>query len=158
MNYIEALTAMKEGKKVTSKKYLDSDCYICYNNEGELECNTLDVHELSLDDFTESIENLNEDCWEVYNEPILNEGEDDVLFNTLCAYKEDIQFVEKRHWGKTPSGDYECICFHTIKEDDLFAEADTYLPPFKAGTEYKGMKLNKEYSLEELKLFKELDY
>lgn len=148
MNYIEALTAMSEGKKVTNH-YMPDDGYVCFDESGQLASN----YSFNPKDYCCAIEFLKEDCWEIYNEPIINDTEFDVLFNTLLWYKKSIQFVEKRHWGKTPNGDYECLCIHTIDEDDVFAEADTYLPPFKAGTMYKGMELNKEYTLEELGLF-----
>lgn len=73
-------------------------------------------------------------------EPILDEVEKRYLSAVIKPYK--VIGIKKRQ-----AADDEQICIDTIKHG-----YEIMLPYFKKGTMYKGMKLNKEYTLEELGL------
>lgn len=136
MNLIEALEELKKGKKVRRKSWIVGQ-YIflakdktILNHEGyefELYCSKPFIN-----------------SWELYEKnSILDEEEKAYLEAVLKPFKNRIKFLMK---GKV-------ICdrgeFIIIKLD---TESIT-LPFFKSNTMYKGMKLNKGYTKEELGLF-----
>ena len=73
------------------------------------------------------------------------------LENVLKPFKDRILFAKKTTIYDTDSG-YEYVCFKVVTSDN---EDYNYLvlPYFIKGTMYKGMKIDKNYSLEELGLF-----
>lgn len=75
-------------------------------------------------------------------EPILDDKEKEYLSAVIKPFK--IDGIEKKQ-----SDIDEYICIYVIKE--YYIDVIT-LPYFKKGTRYKGMELNKEYTLEELGL------
>lgn len=72
---------------------------------------------------------------------ILDETEKRYLRNIVRPFRDKIDYIIKNRY-KTENLEYIIIA---IKEDQ-----DLEFPYFKEGTMYKGMKLNKGYSLEEL--------
>lgn len=82
---------------------------------------------------------------------ILNDVEKCYLENVLKPFKDRILFAKKTTIYDTDSG-YEYVCFKVVTSDN---EDYNYLvlPYFIKGTMYKGMKIDKNYSLEELGLF-----
>lgn len=82
---------------------------------------------------------------------ILNDIEKRYLENVLKPFKDRILFAKKTTIYDTDSG-YEYVCFKVVTPDN---EDYNYLvlPYFIKGTMYKGMKIDKGYSLEELGLF-----
>ena len=81
----------------------------------------------------------------IYEAPkqILDKKEKEWLEHFLRPFKDRVIFVSKYSCVEG----YEYICVH-IKDD-----TNTTLPDFELGTMYKGMELNKEYTLKELGLF-----
>lgn len=76
-------------------------------------------------------------------EPILDDAERQYLSAVVKPFRCKIKGIEKqRNWSNSS----ERIYFH-VKKGDMF-----YLLDFKLGTMYKGMKLNRKYTLEELGL------
>lgn len=86
---------------------------------------------------------------------ILDDVEKRYLENVLKPFKDRILFAKKttayENSGYEDSG-YEYVCFKIVTPD---GEDYNYLvlPYFIKGTMYKGMELDKQYSLEELGLF-----
>ena len=77
---------------------------------------------------------------------ILTEKEKVYLEGVLRPFKDKVEFIRKDfHYSK--SQEY----IHIGIENDF----DIDFPNFQRGTMYKGMELNKEYTLEELGLFEE---
>lgn len=74
--------------------------------------------------------------------PILDEKEKEYLSAVIKPFKDDVESVVKEHVS-----DGEYISFYMNKSTDNFI-----LPNFKKGTMYKGMELDKEYTLKELGL------
>ena len=83
--------------------------------------------------------------------PILDDIEKRYLESVLRPFKNRILFAKKTTIYDTDSG-YEYVCFKVVTPDN---EDYNYLvlPYFIKGTMYKGMKIDKNYSLEELGLF-----
>lgn len=77
--------------------------------------------------------------------PILDDVEKRYLEGVLRPFKDRVAFIEKQPYGKEK--EYILIAF----KNDIGMP----FPRFKKGTMYKGMKLNKKYTLEELGLFKD---
>jgi len=74
--------------------------------------------------------------------PILDEKEKEYLSAVIRPWKNKIGYIEKRY-----GIDNEWIEIYLKKGNSY-----TNLPRFKKGTMYKGMELDKEYTLEELGL------
>lgn len=84
---------------------------------------------------------LFEDC---EKKPVLDEKEREYLSHVLNPFKLYIRSVAK-YPSKQAGCDREFICVR-------FIESGWQFPSFKKGTMYKGMKCNREYTLEELGL------
>ncbi len=82
--------------------------------------------------------------WKRKEEPILDSTERNYLSAVIRPFRNDVKSIVKENNYYDGS---EYICINYKKE-----ATDTLLPDFKAGTMYKGMKLNKPYTLEELGL------
>lgn len=78
---------------------------------------------------------------EIENEPILTESEKEYLSNVIKPFRDRIIFIKKINVVKS-----QCI------DISLYDDGSFYLPYFKEGEYYKGMKVYKEYTLEELGL------
>ena len=81
---------------------------------------------------------------EEYKEPILDDVEKAYLSAVIKPFRKDIEYIVK---FKRYSDKKEYI-YMTMKKDDDYCA----LPVFEKGTMYKGMELNKRYTLEELGL------
>lgn len=81
-----------------------------------------------------------------YKEPILNKAERECLSAVIKPYKNKVTFIAK-------SKDlYEAKYFISIVVKGNYGREAIHLPWFKENTMYKGMKIGKEYTLEELGL------
>ena len=79
-------------------------------------------------------------------EPILNEVEKDYLSAVIKPFRDEVKFIE------LPSYDRPNLTYTCIRMYDNCGNKIVRLPIFKRGTMYKGMKLDKNYTLEELGL------
>lgn len=79
-------------------------------------------------------------------EPILNEVEKDYLSAVIKPFRDEVKFI------KLPSYDRPNLTYTCIRMYDNCGNKIVRLPIFKKGTMYKGMKLDKNYTLEELGL------
>ena len=82
---------------------------------------------------------------EIIKEPILDEVEKEYLSNVIKPFRDRVEFIVKR---SIPKYDYIEISYREI---NTFVGA-VCLPIFKENTIYKNMKINEEYTLEELGL------
>lgn len=80
-----------------------------------------------------------------YEEPILTEKEKTYLKAVMEPFKDRVNVIKK--YSDTLDGTLEYIVFVI---DDLTRSID--LPDFESGTKYKGMKLGRRYTPEELGL------
>ena len=80
--------------------------------------------------------------------PILDDVEKRYLENVLKPFKNRVMFVKKvAQFG------YESIRYRVHLPIKKYGNMTCELPYFDKGTMYKGMKIDKDYSLEELGLF-----
>lgn len=84
---------------------------------------------------------------EIIKKPILDEAEKKYLSNVIKPFRNQIESIVKYSYGK-----YEAINMVNFKVDENMSFIVTNFPYFKKGTMYKGMEVNKEYSLEDLDL------
>nr|DAV20231.1 MAG TPA: hypothetical protein [Caudoviricetes sp.] len=77
---------------------------------------------------------------------ILDKAEKRYLENVLRPFKDKVEFIRK-------------VCEYSKSQDYIHIgiknDFDIDFPNFQQGTMYKGMELNKEYTIEELGLFEE---
>jgi len=81
--------------------------------------------------------------------PILDEKEKEYLSYVIRPFKSKVKYIikEKLYCNNSKSKEYIAIsCFNSIDSFEM--------PLFKSNTMYKGMKLDKEYSLEELRIMR----
>lgn len=72
-----------------------------------------------------------------YKEPILTDKEKEYLSAVIRPFRNQIVSICKHYY---------------VSEEELTINGTMRFPSFKTGTMYKGMQINKEYSLEELGL------
>lgn len=80
---------------------------------------------------------------EEYKEPILDDAERKYLAAVIRPFRSRVKYIAKI---------ISCDEFEQCIEIAFYNGYCTYLPYFKANTMYKGMEVNKEYSLKELGL------
>lgn len=105
--------------------------------DGLIDC---DAHEC-----TRKLSHLLKGKLEV-EKPILDKVEKRYLEGVLRPFKDRIAYVDKEDYGTKK----EFIHIEIINDIELD------FPNFERGTMYKGMELNKQYTLEELGLFEEV--
>lgn len=142
MKFEDALKLLREGKKVTEKTY-HKGAYVFIGEQERLEISydgvTGNMYVISFDDILA-------DDWEEYKEPILDDVEKKYLEAVLRPFKNRVEAICKH---QLISSDAEYLYFSFTHEDYM------HLPNFPMSTMYKGMKVNKYYTLEELGLFEE---
>ena len=79
--------------------------------------------------------------------PILDDEEREYLSAVIKPWRDKVTHIKKTREWKIGKKNAEFI---RIRLDDVGIVTD--LPYFKAGTMYKGMELDREYTLEELKI------
>lgn len=79
-----------------------------------------------------------------YKEPILNDAEREYLSAVIKPFRDKVKFI------KLPSYDCLNLIYTCIRMYDNCGNEIVRLPNFKIGTMYKGMKIDKNYTPEEL--------
>lgn len=144
MNQIEALQALAEGKRIRRKVWSNKDCFLEFNDKGELvDENGFFVEQDSLE-FTVSLKrDLIDDDWELYT-VILTKDEKEYLEYVLKPFKDIIKYVEKTvYYG----GKFERLSVEFQNNTSMS------FPLFEAKKYYKRVDTYKIYTLEELGLF-----
>lgn len=94
------------------------------------------------------IDNLLNGNWDVVQLPkqILDKKEKEYLSNIIKPFKDQVIAIAKR------SANYGEFIDIIIDEGDIGDCGNIYLPYFKPNSMYKGMKVNREYTLGQLEL------
>lgn len=162
MNIIEAMQALKEGKKITVDcEYFPKGNYIYYDEKYLKEHNSLpygkktdDLRYSGWSIFLSDYSTFEDDIYHIYEKPILDDVEKKYLENIIAPFKDKVVYITKKR-GITQNGQgYEKI---EIAVDGNYYEClyeSITFPYFKKGAMYRGMELNKEYKIDELGLFK----
>lgn len=146
MTILEALKALREGKKVRNKIWEEHE-YIMLKN-GFIKYGNGVTHRIDI--YGEY--DMCDDTWEEYKEDILNEKEKEYLSAVIKPFKDRIVYIRKVAVDK-------CTRFISIKVKGCdYEEEDNpeyiCLPYFKECTMYyKNMKTDKNYTLGELGLW-----
>ena len=143
MNLVKALNLLNEGKKIRRKDW-ELSKYIYLNKDKNI-VNNLGQEVL----FTIDFDDIKNKHWEEYNEDILNEEEKPYLENILKPYKDRVDFVMKECIGDY----YERIVICVSVKNKSFKNYIAF-PYFNKGTIYKGMEIDKKYTVNELGLYK----
>ena len=144
MNIIETLQALDKGKKV--RLYGMPEGNYLYKQDDKImgyvaKCNT------SVEFWLTYPRLFRKDIAELYEEPkpILDIEEKAYLEGVLRPFKDKVEYITKL---EDPFGPFEAI---KVAFKDKFCHL--IFPEFKENTMYKGMELNKKYTLKELGLF-----
>lgn len=89
----------------------------------------------------EQLKQLKKESKKEKNKPILNEEEKEYLSVVIRAFKDKVKYIAKHGNSR--------LEFISIK---LVGDSAMLFPYFKKGTMYKGMELEKQYTLKELNL------
>lgn len=87
------------------------------------------------------LKQLKEENKKEKNKPILDDAEKEYLSAVIRPFKDKVKYIRKRG---TSRGEYI--------EIGILNDSTIILPYFEKGTMYKGMEVNKEYTLKELSL------
>ena len=145
MNLIEALTLLNKGKKIRKKAW-EQCVYVWLNKDNQL------ISNLGQNAyFLFGSDEIKTDNWEEYKEPILDEEEKKYLSAVIKPFRNKVKYIKKlRAYYYGCNDDGENIFIRLCNKDGF--ENFFSLPWFPKGTMYKGMTINKEYTLEELGL------
>lgn len=144
MVLMEAMKALSEGKKIRRNTW-DEQEYIRLNDDGQL------IDELSnpVEIFFDS-DDMKADNWKLANKPILNYNEKDYLENVIRPFRK--RFERILIAKETFNNNFVLTIY--FYHDDKNNPTVIIFPAFtKEDRLYKGMKENKVYSREELRLF-----
>ena len=143
MKFEEALKLMREGKKMINANETKGT-YFYFDRHGRF-CFSHIVENERADCYVNYIffEEILDETWHEYKEPILDDVEKKYLEAVLKPFKKRTDYVIKRVCS---GGEYIFIFVNGNRDSFSF-------PCFKPNTMYTGMELNKQYTLEELGLF-----
>ena len=135
MKFEEILEPLRNGKSVRRKCWENF-----YLQKGK-------YWDLDSEFFDTEIDDLFADDWEIYEEPILTDKEREYLSAVIKPFRERTEYIMK---FRSPSWEHLKICV----ESNIFIENKEIitLPCFEANSMYKGMEVDKHYTLEELGL------
>lgn len=141
MKFEEMLEPLRNGKQVRRKGW--ADCLVEFDKYGNL-CFARDGA------FVHYIVDLKDSAatdWEIYHEPILTDKEREYLSAVIKPFRERTEYIMK---FRSPSWEHLKICV----ESNIFIgnKEIITLPCFEANSMYKGMEVDKYYTLEELGL------
>lgn len=145
MTIVEALKALREGKKVRNKIWEEGE-YIMLKN-GFIKYGNGVTHRIDV--YGEY--DMCDDAWEEYKEEVLDEKEKEYLSAVIKPFRDRVIYIKKidMYSGWTKDGEY--ILGELGNKDDVVVDTFT-LPYFPEGSMYKGMETDKKYTLEELGL------
>lgn len=84
--------------------------------------------------------------------PILDETEKEYLSNVIKPFRNQVKYIEKNLGTDQYDNQYEFIRFYLISVKVNSSDEILDFPYYKADTMYKGMELDKRYSLKDLGL------
>ena len=159
MKIEEIIPLLIKGEKVRLKNW-PKDIYIYIKDNTVKSSHGKDIKDYidrlkikSLSDFTSYIvlffSNHVYKDWEVYKDPILDDVEKEYLSNIIKPFRDKVASIQKMTYYGYYEADFEYIAIF-LKSNRI--DNDIYLPAFKEGSMYRGMKKHKQYTLEELGL------
>ena len=144
MVLMEALKALSEGKKIRRNTW-DEQEYIRLNKDGQLIDELGDPVEIFFDS-----DDMKADNWKLANKPILNYNEKDYLENLIRPFRKRF---ERTLISKETFNDNFVLTIYFYHDNKNNPTVITFLSLTKEDRLYTGMKEDKLYSMEELRLF-----
>lgn len=146
MVLMEAMKALSEGKKIRRNSW-DEQEYIRLNKDGQLIDELGDPVEIFFDS-----DDMKEDNWKLANKPILNYSEKDYLENLIRPFRKRFERILV---SKEAFNDNFVLTIYFYHDDKSNPECSVItFPSFtKEDCLYTGMKEDKLYSRDELRLF-----
>lgn len=146
MTAIEALQALKEGKKIRDVKWPYGNYVVFREKDGKM------INQYGhLDSLTIEKEQDMEGEYEIFTDcdqkSILTIKEKEILSHVAYPFRREIKYIKKVRFNLQ---NCETLCIQFIEGLDFTGIA---FRDFKPGTEFVGMELGKEYTLEELELY-----
>ena len=151
MTFEEALQALKEGKAVKRKEWLVEKYVTLKDNK---------IVDNNFQSYYIDVKDLIEDCWEECEAFILNRKEREYLEAVIKPFKDRVHCIFKAKYDdcnqqlyiKVKKYDWDDDWYDDEEYEEGYEYEYINLPYFKENTEYIGMELRKEYTLEELGL------
>lgn len=140
MNLIEALTALKEGKRIRKKTWEFTE-YVYLNKDGLVKDDANDEYNATF-----FLSNAFADDWEIIEKPILDEQEKKYL-NLVLNPLTKVMEIAKINCSDMSGKRFERIVGYENSKTYLPC---LELPKFLPGAMYHGMELNKRYIIKEL--------
>lgn len=112
--------------------------FVIYHNSIEVYRENFDILSPACSVFTKWLE-------QEYKPPILDEVEKSYLSAFIKPFRKRIKYIERMDNSFVNGNQYQFLCISLTKDYCC-------LPLFKKDTMYKGMEVNKRYTLEELGL------
>ena len=146
MVLMEAMKALSEGTKIRRNTW-DEQEYIRLNKDGQLIDELGDPVEIFFDS-----DDMKEDNWKLANKPILNYSEKDYLENLIRPFRKRFERILV---AKKTFNDNFFLIIYFYHDDKENPECSVMTFPYftKEDRLYTGMKEDKLYSREELRLF-----
>ena len=146
MVLMEAMKALSEGKKIRRNSW-DEQEYIRLNKDGQLIDELGDPVEIFFDS-----DDMKADNWKLANKPILNYSEKDYLENLIRPFRKRFERILV---AKETFNDNFVLTIYFYHDDKANPECSVItFPSFTQEDRlYTGMKEDKLYSREELRLF-----
>ena len=146
MVLMEALKALSEGKKIRRNTWEEQE-YIRLNKDGKLIDELGDPVEIFFDS-----NEIKEDSWKLANKPILNYSEKEYLENLIRPFRKRFEHISVARETFNDNFVLTIYLRHDDKENPEYSVIT--FPSFtKEDRLYTGMKEDKLYSREELRLF-----
>lgn len=145
MTIVEALKALREGKKMRNKIW-EEDEYIMLKN-GFIKYGNGVTHRIDI--YGEY--DMCDDTWEEYKEPVLDDEEKKYLSAVIKPFRDRVKYIYKTNEIDDCSQLISIYMERYDYEENLRCEYMD-LPHFKKDTMYKNMEAGKKYTLEELGL------
>lgn len=155
MNTLEALQALKEGKKIKIKRTDDIvyspvvyDGYLYLDSDGMIKVSWNDSEYWDI--AVGGAYAFDTDLYEIRESPILTDSEREFLGNLIKPFKDKIKTIEKV--SVDDDSMYQFITIVLASEYRYFDCESIELPYFRKDKHYKGMATKKRYTLKELGL------
>lgn len=160
MPYLKNLELVKDEYTYEDLKKSPIGTKVTFENEGilvkttekrlESRLNVTNIENLKnlKDDYYGKIIKIEEPTYKTvyeHKEEILDEAEKRYLRGVIRPFRDKVEYICKYHHTSVTNEEFICICF-------LNSNGLMLLPYFKEHSMYKGMELDKNYTLEELGL------
>lgn len=149
MNTIEALQALKEGKKIANKEWKEDNYYRLKKHHLVNKAGKEVTYSLRFG--TQG--DITKDEWKIYVPPILDDVEKQYLSSIIAPFRDEVLYITLK--TDTTNFQYRRLEIEVLECREPNCEISEHtikLPAFPKGNMYKNMNEEQDYSLKELGL------